>query len=938
MKLKLLAFAGLVYAFSCQPNENYEKTGDTIVVTPRDSQTKKIKLQVLSDKIIRVTATANDDFSEDTSLVVLRPASTFNEWESEEKDGLITITTASLKATVSVTSGEVSFYDLSGNLLLQEQENGGKSFTPVDTDPDHFSIRQVFESPDDEAFYGLGQHQNRQMNLKGEDVELAQHNIVAVVPFLYSNKNYGILWDNYSITRFGDPRPYKTNTTLQLFDADGKPGGLTARYFSNNNLVSEEKVTEINHQYLEDTPTPPNYEMPNAKVEYEGSFSSDVEGAHKFKLYASGYMKLWIDDELVMDKWRQGWNPWYNNFTVDMKAGEQHKIKIEWDLAGAPYLALKHLDPQPQEEQNKLSLFSEVAEQIDYYFIAGNNADEVISGYRYLSGKAPIMPKWVMGFWQSRERYRNQEQLLDVVREYRKREIPIDNIVLDWQYWEDPSWGSHEFDSTRFPDAKGMVDELHNELNTRIMISVWPKFNTGTENFKAMHENGYLFQRNLDKKRKDWVGPGYESTFYDPFNPGARQMFWDQLNENLFRIGIDAWWLDATEPDMHSNLSVEERKLNMTPTYLGSGAKYFNAYSLMNSKGIYEKQRETDPNKRVFILTRSAFAGQQRYSAATWSGDIVTRWSDLADQIPAGLGLSIAGIPYWTHDIGGFSVEPRYENPNAADLEEWRELQVRWFQFGTFSPLFRVHGQFPVREIFNLAPENHPAYKTMVTYNKLRYRLMPYIYTLAGKTYHDDYTIMRSLIMDYGDDKNVLEIDDQYMFGPSILVAPVVAYKARNRDVYLPNGNGWYDFYSGAYYHGASKITIDAPLERIPLFVKEGTILTFGPEISYTMESIDPLTVYVFTGADGSFSLYEDEGINYNYENGKFSNIPFTYTETEKTLKIGTRDGSYEGMPETRTIHVVWVNKDAQTGVDFQKAPSTTVEYNGTEQMIKMNN
>ena len=215
---------------------------------------------------------------------------------------------------------------------------------------------------------------------------------------------------------------------------------------------------------------------------------------------------------------------------------------------------------------------------------------------------------------------------------------------------------------------------------------------------------------------------------------------------------------------------------------------------------------------------------------------------------------------------------------------------------------------------------------------------MPYIYTLAGKTYQDDYTIMRSLIMDYGDDKNVLEIDDQYMFGPSILVAPVVAYKARNRDVYLPNGNGWYDFYSGTYYNGATKITTEAPLERIPLFVKEGAILTFGPEIEYTMESIDPLTVYVFTGADGSFSLYEDEGINYNYEDGEFSKIPFTYTESEKTLKIGARDGSYEGMPETRTIHVVWVNKDAQTGVDFQKAPSTTVEYNGTEQMIKMNN
>jgi alpha-D-xyloside xylohydrolase len=630
---------------------------------------------------------------------------------------------------------------------------------------------------------------------------------------------------------------------------------------------------------------------------------------------------------LLIDKWRQNWNPWTNKIKVDVKAGERHNLKIEWIGEGG-YLAVKHLDPISEEEQNKLSLWSEVANEIDYYFIKGKNTDEVIKGYRHLTGKAPIVPKWAVGFWQSRERYNSQNELIGVVKEYRKRKIPLDNIVLDWRYWEDPKWGSHDFDPARFPDPKGMVDQLHNDLHTHLMISVWPKFNKGTEHYDEMNKNGFLFTRNVEMKRKDWVGPGYESTFYNPFIPAAGALFWKQIDTKLNSLGIDAWWLDATEPDMHSNISIAERVKNMNPTGMGPAEKYFNAYSLQNSKSVYEGQRKSSPEKRVFILTRSAYAGQQRYGAATWSGDIVSRWSDFKDQIATGINFSMSGIPYWTMDIGGFAVERRYEHAQGETLKEWRELNTRWFQFGAFCPLFRSHGQFPLREIFNIAPEGSPEYASMVFYTKLRYRLLPYIYSLAAKSYFDDYTIMRGLVMDFPEDTKTQSIADQYMFGPSIMVAPVYEYNAKSRQVYFPKGTSWFDFYSGKKYSGGQTSTVAAPLNRMPLFVKEGSLLICGPVVQYSSEKQDPLTIYVFPGKNASTTLYEDEGTNYNYEAGKFATVAISYDDATATVSIAKREGSYPGMLAKRKIEIVWVS-DRQGGVDLTVQPHQVVEYNG---------
>ena len=895
-----------------------------------DSTTRLVRIQVLGDNIVRVIASHEDSVIKQPNLVAV-DMPVFTDWSFKKSGNCFIIRTDKLETRVSANTGEISFTDPKGNIILQELKNGGKSFTPVTIDKEHmYAVRQVFESPDDEAFYGLGQHQDRIMNYKGKDVELVQHNIAAVIPFLYSSRNYGILWNNYSVTRFGDLRAFEQLTGLNLYSRDGKPGGLTASYYHKNKPVLSRQEDVIDYQYLESPDNwPDKIPRKDVKVTWEGFISSDKEGEHKFSLYASSYFRLWIDDSLIFDKWRQNWNPWHNRFQVNMKKGEKHAIKLEW-IPNEGYLALLHLDPFTPEEQNRLSLFSEAGRQIDYYFISGSGADDVISGYRKLTGKAPIMPKWAMGLWQSRERYKTEDELINVVKEFRKRGIPLDNIVLDWFYWKKDQWGSHEFDKSRFPDPTGMIQTLHDSLHAHIMISVWPKFYRGTSHFSEMQEKGYLFQRNLEKERKDWIG--YVSTFYDPFNPDARKLFWKQINDNLNILGIDAWWLDATEPDMQSNHSIGERKIMMNPTWLGPAAQYFNAYSLQNSEAVYEGLRKANPDKRVFILTRSAFAGQQRYAAATWSGDVASRWSDLGDQIAAGINFCISGIPYWTNDIGGFSLESRFEKPDKEDLEEWRELNTRWFQFGAFCPVFRVHGQFPYREMFNISTRDHPAYQSMLYYDKLRYRLMPYIYSLAGMAYHHDYTIMRALIMDFPEDKNVFDICDQFMFGPALMVCPVYEYKAREREVYLPSGTGWYDIYTGKFYQGGQRIIADAPVERIPLFVREGSILTFGPDLQYTGEKQpDPLTVFVYGGKDADFTLYEDEGTNYNYEEGKFSLIPIEYTYAADEINVGDREGEFESMLPDRKFRFLKIDRQNTYGIDDKSVQTKDIIYSGTE-------
>jgi alpha-D-xyloside xylohydrolase len=432
----------------------------------------------------------------------------------------------------------------------------------------------------------------------------------------------------------------------------------------------------------------------------------------------------------------------------------------------------------------------------------------------------------------------------------------------------------------------------------------------------------------------DWVGPGYFNAFYDPYNAQARDLYWSQIRRGIESKGFDAWWLDSDEPDFHSNISPAETARRMGPT----GLPYFNSYPIAHVDGVHDHQVADRPDVRPFILTRSAFGGIQRDSAAVWSGDVASRWDNLREQISAGLNFSLSGDPNWSHDIGGYTMESRFQKPTAADLDEWRELNTRWFQFGAFSPIFRSHGENIHREIFEMSPEGSPTYNSMVWYDRLRYRLMPYIYTLGADTYFQDGMIMRALVMDFAADKRAWNVGDEYMFGPAFLAAPVTEYKARSRKVYLPAGATWFDFYTGRSIRGGQAIDAAAPYERMPLFVRAGSIVPTGPAIQHTgNNSHSPVTLNVYTGSDGSFSLYEDDGTSRQYLHGEYSRIPLRWDERTKTLTIGAREGNgYAGMGGTRVINVRWTRPGTPRELDLDGRADATVTYDGKPLSVRM--
>ena len=687
----------------------WRRLDNGISVAPSALPDREVQLLVYGDGIIRVIEGAR-------AVRIVLPASGIEMVTAQPLDhgfavseapGRVKLTTARASAEVDLANGNVSFRDAAGNVVLAESSPVG--FSPVTAEGQGFvSISQQFNRGTDEGFYGLGQHQNRQMNYNGEDVELAQHNMDVAIPFVLSTRNYGILWDNSSITRFGDPDPYPfaggAGDGLTIAGEDGT-AGWTATYFVGDRQVARRAEPVIDYQYLDDRPKwpaetrAPNNAgtVPGVRVVWTGRVTPRESGLHRFRLYSSHYAKVFVDGRQVLERWRQNWNPWYHNFDLELAAGRAADIRIEWE-PNSGYIALLHNDPRPEADRRSLTLSSEYGHALDYYFIGASDMDGVIAGYRALTGRAPIMPRWAYGFWQSRQRYETQAQLLEVLREYRRRGLPLDTIVQDWFYWPENSWGSHAFDPARFPDPQAMVDEVH-RLNARIMISVWAKFYPTTDHYRELDAIGGIHRRQVEPRAdeptdpayirtmyRDWVGPGYANAFYDPYNARARDIYWRQIRETLADRGFDAWWLDSDEPDFHSNLSIEERMRRMSPTAAGPGAALFNSYPLVHVDGVYRNLIEYRPDTRPFILTRSGFAGIQRAGAALWSGDVASRWDDLRDQISAGVNFSMSGVPNWTHDIGGFALEERYQRQDPAHVEEWRELNLRWFQFGAFSP------------------------------------------------------------------------------------------------------------------------------------------------------------------------------------------------------------------------------------------------------------
>ena len=960
---------------------DFVQNGNYLTVQLKQHQNygpSQIRLQVVGDRIIRVQATAEQSFRSKQSLIIV-PQNSKAQYKVEEQGDDLIITTAAMRAVLNEATGQITFYDLKDQVLLKEVAQGGKTFKPF-TVPDReigvdiakvpeaqkhgWSWRALFDSPDNEAFYGLGQHQSEELNMKGKNEDLFQYNTKVSVPFVISNKNYGILWDSYSYCRWGNPDDYlQLNRAFKLYDKDGKEGQLTGTYVAKNGQKIVRGEDSIYFEYAMPEASeicnqtdkggiqnlPKGFALNGSKVVYEGYVEAPTNSFYQFILYYAGYMKIYIDGKLVVpERWRTAWNPNSYKFETAIQKGKKTPIRIEWQPDGdVSYCGLRVAAPRSEAEKNQLSIWSEMSPDMDYYFIAGKNMDEVISGYRTLTGKAPVYPKWVLGFWQSRERYQSSKDIEENMKKFRDLKIPVDNIVQDWNYWKLDSWGSHEFEAARYPNPQAMLDSVH-ALHGRFMISVWPKFYDTVKNYKELDAKGWMYHQAIKDDIHDWLG--FRGSFYDAYDAGARKMFWRQMDENLYtkyKFGIDAWWMDASEPNVRDCTPMWYRKALSGPTALGTATEYFNAYSIVNADAIYNGQRSVNPNQRVFLLTRSGFAGEQRYSTATWSGDIATRWEDMRAQMTAGLNYSMAGLPFWGMDQGGFCVENRYvaaqqefdkTGKENADLKEWRELQARWNQFGCFVPLYRAHGQWPLREVWNIAPADHPAYKTIVAYDKLRYRLMPYLYSMAGMVHLKDYTMMRGLVMDFNGDEKVLDIKDQWMFGSALMACPVGEYQKYSREVYLPKQKGWYDFYTGAYHAGGQTIVADAPYDKIPVFIPEGAILPIGPEMQWSDEKKPELIdLYVYAGKDGSYTLYEDEGTNYNYEKGKYAVIDFNYDDARKQVTIGARKGSFDGMLQKRRFNIILVDQKKQQGVNLAKSPKgKVVKYSGQAMTVKL--
>ena len=896
-----------------------------------------VQAQFYADNQVRILKWTDKGSPEKISLSVIQDTLPKLDIHVDEGKRTVIVSSSALVLRISKSNGEVTYQSSEGTVILKEK--GAPEFTPVEYPYEKsFNVQQKFDLTDGEGVYGLGQHQYGYMNYRGRLVKLVQSNTDAVTPFLISTQKYGILWDN----------PSKT-----ILDDTGKDA-------------------------------------------------------------------------------------------------------LFW---------------------------SDVGDNVDYYFIAGNSMDQVIQGYRSLTGQAPMYGKWAYGYWQSKEHYDNRDELMTVAKEYRRRHIPIDNMIQDWDYWNGPqNWSGMFFDKTLFPRPKEMIDELHN-MNYHLMISIWPALGPNTKIYSDMLKHGYLYDP------VGWAGFKY----YDAFNPDANQLYWQYLKEGLLSKGIDGWWIDSTEPDVVNALTKDATDYEMKKlgrNYLGSWARYMNGFSVQMTDALYKNLRNEVKDQRAYILTRSTFAGQQRNAATTWSGDIGARWDVYKAQIAAGVNHSMAGIPYWTFDIGAFVIGS-YGGVfmNGGKDPAYQELYARMFQLGTFTPIFRSHGSETPREIWEMS-EFTPM---LIKFDNLRYRLMPYIYSLAWQVTSNGYTIMRGLPMDFTSDPKTYDIDDQYMFGSSLMVCPVTdfmyhhppesseligpeffttpdgkpgllaqyykdpEYKVlgkekidpnidvlwytgrpdyvtdstyairwtgkltpketgpyqfhvkcfdeyriklngkvldwvyrsterytekveleagkaydivvevenrstgaarmrlfwktpsifaketsevdvpKTRSVYLPAETKWVDFWTGQTLTGGQTITADAPIEICPLYVKAGSILPTGPFVQYATEKpADPIELRIYSGADGHFTLYEDENDNYNYEKGVYATINFAWDDANQTLTIGERKGTFPGMLMSRTFNVVLVKDGHGVGVDLVEAPDRVMTYDGSEVKIRL--
>ncbi len=835
--LLLLLASSLVWAANEPQFAIKESRRDSNGVTFRTAA-GTMRIEVCGDRAIHVVASPTSEIPSPKVPVVTQPCRDSDfQFKVGKKEARLS--TAAVTVIIDAATGAVSFFSKDGRPVLTEPKEGGKVFdVPSVFETKTWQVQQSFLSPADEALYGLGQHQEGIFDLRGVPIRLSQANTNISIPFLLSSKGYGILWNNASLTDF--------NPADQSIAIDPSTG--------------------------------------------KGKFTTGAKGVYGFVLTSDNrdQLVLEVNGQRVIDL-QNTWTPTTASGFVELDGNREYEVSARGGKGGV------QLAVRPPEDTTTFR--SEVGQAIDYYFFYGPELNRVISDYRRVTGEAPLFPKWAYGYWQCRERYHSQQEILDTAAEFRKRKIPVDVLVQDWLYWGKYGWNAMKFDEDRYPRPKELLDQLH-ARDLHMMISVWSKFGENTDVYQRMKNRSFLI-------------PG--DSWMDVFNPQARAAFWSELKDGIFRDGMDGWWMDASEPEYDA--------LKDKQTSLGNGNYLRNAYPLYVTQAIYEGQRATTDRKRVVILTRSAFAGQQRNAAASWSGDITANWVTLRRQIPAGLSFSMSGIPYWTTDVGGF-----FRPKDQYTSEAYHELLIRWFQYGAFCPIFRVHGYQSNAEIWNFGP----AVEHILTqYDELRYRLLPYIYSAAWGVSKNGDTLIRALPLEFSSDPGARRVSDQFMFGPALLISPVTKEGATRRALYLPASNNWIDFWTGKRVSGGQSIITKAPLDKIPIFAKAGSIIPFGPLAESSSAKPDPIDLRIYPGANVDFTLYEDEGDNYDYEHGAYSEIPIHWDDNANRLTIGNRRGSFPGMIKRRTFRVVIVRDGHGAGIELSSVPDVTVEYEG---------
>ena len=806
------------------------------------------RIEVCSEGVIHVLAGTAPVQAKAVVPTIVRPCAD-TAFTTASDDSHLYLRTGKLKIDISKVSGTVRFSQPEGETILAEEPRKERTGEAPYQEGLGSGIHQEFLLSPGEALYGLGQHQTGFLNLRDIPIRLLQANSDIAIPFLISSKGYGLLWNNPSLTDF--------------------------------NPATEEIHLDENGS---------------------GTFQTGGEGEYGFLLGGNGRDKLCltVNGEKVIDL-KNMWLPWSAGGKIHLTANTIYKVTAE--TGGNSRLFLR--DPS-----NTMGFGSEVGGSVDYYFMYGPEPSQVLAEYRNFTGEAPLLPRWAYGFWQCRERYSSQQQILDTAAEFRNRKIPVDVLVQDWQYWGKYGWNAMRFDDSAYPDPSEMMSALHRQ-NFRMVISVWAKFGAETAVNREMDDAHLVLTSAAStaepgeaKERENWA---------DLFNPKAQKAFWSDIDRNLFAKGLDGWWLDASEP--------EGDPLKTDQTFLGPGKEVRNAYPLFETSAVYQGQRATTESKRVVILSRSAYTGQQRNGSISWSGDISANWETLRRQIPAGLSFGMSGFPYWTTDIGGF-----FRPADQYTSTDYQELLIRWFQFGAFCPIFRIHGFRSETEMWKYGPE---VQKILTQYDELRYRFLPYIYSAAWGVTSRGEILMKALPFVYPNDASLKTIGDQFLFGDSLMVNPVTESHATTRRLRLPAGAGWVDFWTGETYRGGQSIVSSAPLDRIPIFVRQGSIVPLGPVVQSASELAEPLDLRVYAGKDANLLFYEDAGDGYGYETGARATIPIRWDDRRRTLSIGDRLGTFPGIKGEHTFRVVVVLPGRGIGIGSDNGIDRTVKYDG---------